>query len=86
MPSNSMCENYRGYQIIATGEVCEVLHDQGRIDRFARKYLRRDVPAELVLALLIDEAEERIDAIFIANECPSHLTVRRQWGERPFAR
>ncbi|RDS86206.1 hypothetical protein [Dyella psychrodurans] len=85
MQSNSMCENYRGYQIIAIGEACEVLHDQGRIDHFARKYLRLDVPAELVLALLVDEAEERIDAIFMANECPSRLTVRRQQRDRTLA-
>ena len=86
MPGNSTCETYRGYQIVATGEACEVLRDNGRIDRFAREYLRLDVPAELVLALLIDEAEERIDAIFNANECPSHLTARRQWRDRPLAR
>ncbi|RUL74463.1 hypothetical protein [Dyella choica] len=71
MSSHSMCENYRGYQIIAIGHVCEVLHDKVRIDRFSRDYLRMDVPAELALALLIDEAEERIDAIVNAKECLS---------------
>jgi hypothetical protein len=76
MPGNSVSEDYRGYHIIATGDFCEVLHDKGRIDRFARDYLRMDVPAGLALALLIDEAKERVDAIFSAAERPWRLIER----------
>lgn len=81
MPSKSMCENYRGYQIIATNEACEIYDDNVRINYFARSYLCMDIPAELVLALLIDEAEERVDAIFNVNECPSFPTAGRHWRD-----
>lgn len=86
MPSNSVSENYRGYQIIATGEFCEILHDKGRIDRFAREYLRMDIPAGMALALLIDEAKERVDAIFSAAEFPLRVPARRSWRNKPLAR
>ena len=86
MPGNCVCENYRGYQIIATGDFCEVLHDEGQIDRFARQYLRTDIPAGLALALLIDEAKERVDAIFSAAESPLRLTARRPWRNKSLAR
>lgn len=86
MPSNSVSENYRGYQIIATGEFCEILHDKRRIDRFAREYLRMDIPAGMALALLIDEAKERVDASFSAAECPLRVPERRSWRNKPLAR
>jgi hypothetical protein len=86
MPSNSVSENYRGYQIIATGDFCEVLHDKGQIDRFAREYLRKDVPAGLALALLFDEAKERVDAIFSVAEHRLRPTERRLLRNKPLAR
>jgi hypothetical protein len=86
MPSKSVCETYRGYQIIATGDFCEVLHNEGRIDRFAREYLRMDVTAGVALALLIDEAKERVDTIFSAAECPLRLPIRRPKRDKPLAR
>jgi hypothetical protein len=86
MPSNSVSEDYRGYQIIATGDFCEVLHDKGRIDRFAREYLRMDIPAWLAQDLLIDEAKERVDAIFNAAECPWRVPERRSLRSKPLAR
>ncbi|GAB3781066.1 hypothetical protein [Dyella agri] len=86
MSSNSVSEDYRGYQIIATDEFCEVLHDKGRIDCFAREYLRMDIPAGLALAMLIDEAKERVDAIFSAAECPLRVPKRRSWRSKPLAR
>lgn len=86
MPSKSLCESYRGYQIIAAGEACEIYDDNVRINRFARNYLCMDVPAELVLALLIDEAEERVDAIFNVNEGPSRPAAGRQRRDRPLTR
>jgi hypothetical protein len=62
MPNTSRYEHYRGYDIVAAGEVCEILHGERPVDRFTREYLRMNIPAVLVLAMLVDEAEERIDA------------------------
>lgn len=82
MPGHSIRKDYLGFQIIAVGEVCEILDDRGgRFNRFARQYLRMGIPADLVLALLVDEAEECIDAIQAASACSSRLTERRQWRD-----
>lgn len=86
MPSHSIRKSYCGYQIIATGEACEIVLGKARIDDFAREYVRLGVPAELALALLMDEAEERIDAIFRATECLWPLTLGHPWTDRSFAR
>lgn len=81
MPGNSICKDYLGFQIIAIGEACEILDDKGRLNYFTRKYLRMGIPADLVLALLVDEAEERVDAISNASARSSRLAKRRQWKE-----
>lgn len=81
MPGNSICKGYLGFQIIAIGEACEIRDDKGQLNRFTRKYLRMGIPADLVLALLVDEAEERIDAISSASARSSRLTKRRQCRE-----
>jgi len=62
MPKTFRYEHYRGYDVMASGEACEILRGKCQVARFTRDYLRMDIPAALVLALLIDEAEERIDA------------------------
>lgn len=80
--NNYRYKHYRGYQIIAAGEVCQIVHAETRIDRFAREYLGLNIPAAFVLAMLIDEAEERIDAILNTAECSSRLTRRRQGRDR----
>lgn len=79
MPITSRYEHYRGYDIVAVGEACEILRGDGRVDRFTREYLRMNIPDVLILAMLIDEAEERIDASFNTAACPSRLTMRRRW-------
>jgi hypothetical protein len=62
MPKTLRYEHYRGYDVIAAGESCEILRGKCQVARFTRDYLHMGIPAALVLALLIDEAEERIDA------------------------
>jgi hypothetical protein len=81
VPNTCRSEHYRGYCIVAAGEVCNIRYGESHIDCFSRKYLRLDIPPDLVLAMLIDEAQERIDLIFDATEGLTHLTKSRE--QRP---
>ena len=56
-------QHYRGYDITAVREVCDILYIGKMIDHFSREYLRSRIPPGLVLAMLINEAQERIDAL-----------------------
>jgi hypothetical protein len=52
---------YRGYEIVAVGQACDIYLASANVEHFTHDYRGLDISPDLVLALLIGEACERVD-------------------------
>ncbi|MET0332020.1 MAG: hypothetical protein ABW154_11395 [Dyella sp.] len=66
IPARSI--HYRGYDIAAAGQSCTLYLAGAIVEHFAHDYDFLDISHDLVLALLIGEAYERVD---------QHISERR---------
>lgn len=61
MSIHARSAQYRGYDIVAAGQACDIYLAGASVEHFAHDYHCLDISPDLVLAMLIGEACERVD-------------------------